>query len=224
MIRLCRLVCQPSLKSVLPPLPADEIVLAGEWAVDEEKSADWGYLRRCITQAQSQVLLLIGNPVNAGMIAALKSAEGIPPILLVTDFSQEERLSEALRLGVSGFWPIGEPMADLLPAIRQLANGECALHPTLSTRLIRMVQRLTGSPESAERLTPRETDILCHVARGDTNRQIAERLVVSERTVRTHMTNILAKLGLTNRTQAAMYALRTGIADLDPSAPLRTMP
>jgi NarL family two-component system response regulator LiaR len=89
------------------------------------------------------------------------------------------------------------------------------MHPTIAHKLMRELQRASSLPPTEEPLTEREMEVLKLVAQGHSNQEIAEKLVLSERTVRTHVSNILSKLHLANRTQAALYALREGLADLE---------
>ena len=89
------------------------------------------------------------------------------------------------------------------------------MHPTVARKLIREIQRPPDLPPVDEPLTEREAEVLGLVARGLSNQEIADKLFLSERTVRSHVSNILAKLHLANRTQAALYALREGLAELD---------
>jgi NarL family two-component system response regulator LiaR len=103
----------------------------------------------------------------------------------------------------------------LLKAIRDVARGEASLHPAIARRVIKELHRPQESAPTVEPLTDRETQVLSLVAQGLSNQDIATRLVISERTVRTHVSNILGKLHLANRTQAARYALREGLARLD---------
>jgi NarL family two-component system response regulator LiaR len=105
----------------------------------------------------------------------------------------------------------------LLQAIRDTHQGEVSLHPTIARKLIREINRPTGLPPAEETLTEREVEVLKLVAQGLSNQSIAEKLVISERTVRTHVGHILNKLHLANRTQAALYALREGFTDPDSS-------
>jgi two-component system, NarL family, response regulator LiaR len=94
-----------------------------------------------------------------------------------------------------------------------VARGEASLHPSVAREVMRELRE--PPPQADEQLTERETEVLRLVAQGLANQEIAERLVVSERTVRTHVSHILRKLRLTNRTQAALYALRTGLGAAD---------
>ena len=104
---------------------------------------------------------------------------------------------------------------ELLTAIRDVARGQSSLHPAVARRLVQQFARPpTPAPVPADALTDREGEILTLVAHGLSNKQIATQLVLSERTVRSHVSTILAKLRLSSRTQAALYALRTGLTDL----------
>jgi NarL family two-component system response regulator LiaR len=94
-------------------------------------------------------------------------------------------------------------------------QGEMSMHPSTANKLMRELQRSSNLSPTEEPLTEREVEILKLIAQGLPNQEIAEKLVISERTVRTHVTNILSKLHLANRTQAALYALREGLADLE---------
>lgn len=135
-------------------------------------------------------------------------------IIVLTSFSDDEKVFSAIRSGALGYLLKDSSPQDLLHAIHTVANGEGFLSPTIASKVIREINQPPKLPPSRDPLTAREMEILKHVAQGLTNDEIAERLVVSERTVRTHVSNILAKLQLANRTQAALYALKEGIASL----------
>ena len=124
----------------------------------------------------------------------------------------------AIKSGALGYLLKDSSPQELLRAIRDVYRGEPSMHPTIAQKLMRELQRSArapGLPPTEEPLTQRELEVLSLVARGLSNQEIADRLIVSERTVRTHVSNILDKLHLANRTQAALYALREGLADLD---------
>jgi DNA-binding NarL/FixJ family response regulator len=138
-----------------------------------------------------------------------------PRVLMLTTFDLDEYVYEAMRAGASGFVLKNVPPAKLVDAVRTVAEGDALLSPTITRRMIeRFVQRPlpTRSPELAE-LTERETDVLRLIARGLSNAEIAERLFLSEATVKSHVNRILSKLGLRDRTQAAVRAYETGLVE-----------
>lgn len=136
-------------------------------------------------------------------------------IIVLTSFSDDEKVFAAIRNGALGYLLKDSTPQDLLHAIHTVANGDGFLSPSIASKVMREINQPPKLPPTKDPLTEREGEILQWVAQGLTNDEIAEKLVVSERTVRTHVSNILAKLQLANRTQAALYALREGIAKLD---------
>ena len=120
-----------------------------------------------------------------------------------------------LKAGAHGYLLKDTSPHQLLHAIRDVYRGEPSMHPTIARKLMLELQRSSELPPTEEPLTEREAEVLSLVAQGLTNQEIADLLFVSERTVRTHVSNILGKLHLANRTQAALYALRKGWASLD---------
>ena len=150
-----------------------------------------------------------------GAITEIKKDCPDAKILVLTSFVEDEKVFTAIKSGALGYLLKDSSPQDLLNAIRSTARGEVALHPTIASKLIReLKQPANDKPKTESPLTEREVEILQFVAQGLTNDEIAEKLVVSERTVRTHVSNILAKLELANRTQAALYALKEGLASL----------
>jgi NarL family two-component system response regulator LiaR len=130
-------------------------------------------------------------------------------------FSDDDKVFAAIKAGALGYLLKETSTQDLLQAIRDVYHGESSLHPAIARKLIRELNRPTTLPPSDEPLTDREAEVLILVARGLSNQDIADKLVISERTVRTHVSNILSKLQLANRTQAALYALKEGLTSLD---------
>lgn len=135
-------------------------------------------------------------------------------ILIITSFVEDEKVIAAIRAGASGYLIKDSTPEELYTAIRDIYEGVTVLAPRLASVLVREVNRQQNAPQNPL-LTDREIDILKWVGRGLPNQEIAEKVVLSVWTVRTHITNILAKLGLENRTQLALYALREGLVDLE---------
>jgi len=151
-------------------------------------------------------------------IAAIKQADAEARILVLSNFSDEPRVLAALRAGAQGYLLKDAILTDVLTAIREVFAGKLTLHPSINHILMRAMQQ-APEPEGKSAVTPtltnREQDVLQLVAKGLTNQTIADQLQIDERTVRIHVSHILQKLGLENRTQAALYALRHGFASLD---------
>jgi DNA-binding NarL/FixJ family response regulator len=139
---------------------------------------------------------------------------GAPKVVILTTFDLDDYVYEALRSGASGFLLKDAPRADLIAAVRVAAAGDALLAPSVTRRLIEAFAMRPASaspaPSALASLTPREQDILLLLARGQSNTEIARGLVVSEATVKTHVTHLLAKLGLRDRVQAVILAYETG--------------
>jgi NarL family two-component system response regulator LiaR len=157
-------------------------------------------------------------PVMSGIeaIEAIKAEKPEARILVLTSFAEDEKVFAAVKAGASGNLLKDATPDEILTAVRNVNRGEPAMNPTIANKLMRELRRESDLPPTKEPLTERELDILKLVAQGLSNQDIAENLVISERTVRTHVSNILSKLHLANRTQATLYALQEGLADLDP--------
>ena len=138
-----------------------------------------------------------------------------PKVVMLTTFDLDDYVYEALRAGASGFLLKDSPRHDLIAAVRAAAAGDALLAPSVTRRLIEAFARrppeTSPSPSQLASLTARERDVLLLLARGRSNAEIAEVLFVSEATVKTHVGNLLAKLGLRDRVQAVILAYETGI-------------
>jgi DNA-binding NarL/FixJ family response regulator len=136
-------------------------------------------------------------------------------ILILTTFDLDEYVYDALQAGASGFLLKDVPAETLFEAVRVIAAGEALLAPAITRRLIAEFARLRPRqqirPEELDALTPRETEILGLVAEGLSNREIAARLVLSDETVKTHVSHVLSKLGLRDRAQAVVAAYESGL-------------
>jgi DNA-binding NarL/FixJ family response regulator len=168
------------------------------------------------------VLMDIRMPVMDGLAATRQltapgpdgRAEPGPKVVILTTFDLDDYVYEALRCGASGFLLKDAPRADLIAAVRVAAAGDALLAPSVTRRLIEAFAMrpvsVSPAPSALASLTPRERDILLLVARGQSNTEIAGALFVSEATVKTHVTHLLAKLALRDRVQAVILAYETG--------------
>jgi two-component system, NarL family, response regulator LiaR len=138
-------------------------------------------------------------------------------ILVLTSFAADEKVFPAIKAGALGYLLKDSGPEELVQAIHQVYLGQSSLHPTIARKLLQEISHSSGRPTIPDPLTDREIEVLKLVAKGESNRQIADNMVISEATVRTHVSNILGKLHLASRTEAALYALREGIASLEDS-------
>jgi DNA-binding NarL/FixJ family response regulator len=172
----------------------------------------------CRAERPDVVLMDVRMPSLDGIEATrLLAADGDkrPRILMLTTFDLDEYVYDALSAGASGFLLKDVAAETLFDAVRVIAAGEALLDPAVTRRLIgefaRLRPRLPARPELLEELTPRETEVLRLVAEGLSNDEIAERLVVSKETVKTHVSRVLGKLRLRDRSQAVIVAYESGI-------------
>jgi len=138
-------------------------------------------------------------------------------ILVLTGFATDDKVFPAIKAGALGYLLKDSSPEELVQAIQHVYRGEPSLHPTIARRVLQELSQPAEpeKPPTSEPLTERELEVLRLVARGLSNQQIANQLLISEATVRTHVSNILSKLHLASRIQAALYALDKGLASLD---------
>jgi NarL family two-component system response regulator LiaR len=141
-------------------------------------------------------------------------------ILVLTSFAGDDKIFPAIKAGALGYLLKDSGPEDLVHAIQQVHRGESSLHPTVARRLLRELSSPSEQGPESDCLTQREVEVLQLVAQGQSNRQVADLLTISEATVRTHVSNILSKLNLCSRTQAALYALREGLVSLNDCNPV----
>ena len=163
------------------------------------------------------VLMDLLMPEMGGIEAIQAIKERYPQvrILVLTTFAGEDQVFPAIQAGALGYQLKDSEPEELVRAVRQVYAGESALHPVIARKVLQELTRPPEKPLTQDPLTPREVEVLGLVAQGLENPEIAHKLVISEATVRTHVSNILGKLHLASRTQAALYALREGLASLD---------
>lgn len=163
------------------------------------------------------ILMDLVMPELSGIEATRQITERLPAvrILILTSFGTDDKVFPAIKAGALGYLLKDSEPEELVQAIRQVYHGESSLHPTIARRVLRELAHPAERIPAVEPLTEREVEVLRQVAQGLSNRDIAEQLVINEATVRTHVSNILSKLHLASRTQAALYALREGLASLE---------
>jgi NarL family two-component system response regulator LiaR len=155
------------------------------------------------------VLLDLVMPRVDGLDALKRLRDGRARVLVLTSFGDDDMLFAALRGGAAGYLLKDVQPTELVRAIRSAHAGESPLSPAIATRVVEEVAQ--GAVSAHDDLTPRELDVLALIARGRSNKVIARELGVAEKTVKTHVSHILAKLGVSDRTQAALYAVKQGL-------------
>jgi two-component system, NarL family, response regulator LiaR len=184
-----------------------ELEVVGEAANGEEA------LRMARELEPDVVLMDLLMPVMDGIAATGKIRAELPEVevIALTSVLEDASVSGAVRAGAIGYLLKNTEAEDLGRAIKAAADGQVQLAPEAAVRLMREVR----APESPEALTQRETEVLKLLARGKANKQISYTLSIGEKTVKAHVSSILAKLGVQSRTQAALYSLRIGLVSMD---------
>ncbi len=191
---------------------------------DIEVVGEAGDGREAIAQADSLdpdvILMDLVMPGMDGIEATrqITAGDAGPRILVLTSFASDDKVFPAIKAGALGYLLKDSEPADLVLAIQQVHRGEPSLQPSIAHKVLQELQRPSRHPPTPDPLTDREMEVLRLVAKGLSNPEVAERLTVTEATVRTHVSNILSKLHLANRVQATLYALQEGIASLEDSA------
>ena len=207
-------IIRKEVRAMLEIVP--DIELAGEAANGREAVAKAAEL------CPDVILMDLVMPEVGGVeaIERIKAQQPDACILVLTTFAGEESIFPAIKAGALGYHLKDSGAEELMKAIRQVYAGEASLHPVIARKVLReLAAPASAKPLTPDPLTPRELEVLRLVAQGLENDSIAAQLVISEATVRTHVSNILSKLHLSSRTQAALYALREGLASLDDVAP-----
>ena len=170
-------------------------------------------LRLAHEQKPDVVLMDLLMPVMDGIAATAAIRRELPDVevIALTSVLEDSAVYGAMRAGAIGYLLKDTEADELSRAIKAAAAGQVQLSPSVAARLLREVP----APPLPEPLTERETEVLRELASGKSNKEIAAALVIAEKTVRTHVSNILAKLGVASRTQAALHAVRSGLVSLD---------
>jgi len=180
-----------------------ELEVVGEAANGEEGTEQVRKLKPDV------VLMDLLMPVMDGITAIQHIRKDFPDteVIALTSVLEDEKVIGAIKAGAIGYLLKDTQADELCRAIKAAANGQVQLSPQAAARLVREIK----SPDSPEKLTERETDVLRLLALGRSNKEIANELVIGEKTVKTHVSNILMKLRLASRTQAALHAVRIGL-------------
>jgi NarL family two-component system response regulator LiaR len=202
-------IIRKGMKAVLDLVPDIQIVGEAENGLDAVKLAE---------ELHPDVILMdLVMPEMDGIeaIRQIKTLHLEARILVLTTFTGEELIFPAIKAGALGYQLKDSSPEDLIEAIRQVCRGEPSLHPIIARKVLQELLTPSEKPPTSDPLTQREVEVLRLIAQGYENKEIAEKLFISEATTRTHVSNILSKLHLASRTQAALYALREGLASLD---------
>jgi DNA-binding NarL/FixJ family response regulator len=195
------------------------LLLSGEPDIDVVAEAGNGLeaVEKAARFQPSVVLMDIRMPDLDGLEATRRilAADPAARVLILTTFELDEYIYEALSAGASGFVLKDDPPEQLLDAIRTVAGGDALLSPAVTKRVIRQFARVPrpAPPASLSELTAREAEVFRLIAAGLSNAEIGEQLFISDTTVKTHVTQVLRKLGLRDRVQAVVLAYRSGVAD-----------
>jgi two-component system, NarL family, response regulator LiaR len=204
-------VVRKGLKALLDREPGIEV--AGEAENGDEAVRAAGRLRPDV------ILMDLEMPGAGGVEATRQITEQYPgaKVVILTSHAAEEDVFPALKAGAQGYLLKHSAPEDVLRAIHQAQRGETVLHPAIARMVLQELNRPAQPRQQAtpDPLSEREVEVLRLLARGMSNQEIADTLVVGEATVRSHVSSILRKLQLASRTQAALYALREGLASLD---------
>lgn len=164
------------------------------------------------------VIMDLQMPELDGVAAtqAIKERLSETNVIVLTSFMDDDHVLPAIKAGAVGYLLKDASATEIVRAIEEAAQGQAHLHPTVARRLMQQVTAPRPAEESSgPNLSPRELEVLRLIARGMSNKEIAAQLVTGERTIKGHVSSILSKTGLADRTQAALYAVRQGIAPLD---------
>jgi len=202
------LVVRTGIRALLSPEP--DIAVVGEARDGAEAVAE------ALRLEPDVILMDLVMPQMDGIAAIERILSNQPSvrILVLTSFEADDKIFPAIRAGALGYTLKDFGPAELVRAIERVYRGESSLHPAIARKVLQELMQPPKRPPTVEPLTEREVAVLRLIAQGQSNQEIASALGIGEGTVRVHVSNILSKLHLASRTQAALYALREGLASL----------
>jgi len=203
-------IVRKGIRALLTEIAGIEVV--GEAADGQEAVVQASSLRPDV------ILMDLAMPQMDGIEATrqIKTSQPESRILVMTSFATDDKVLPAIKAGALGYLLKESAPEDLVQAIHQIHRGEPSLHPTIARKILQEITDPSDRPPTPDPLTKREAEVLLLVAQGLSNQDIARKLHISDPTVRSHVSNIMSKLHLATRIQAALYALREGLVSLDP--------
>lgn len=202
-------IVRKGIRALLTEIAGIEVV--GEAADGQEAVVQANSLRPDV------ILMDLAMPKMDGIEATrqIKTSQPESRILVMTSFATDDKVLPAIKAGALGYLLKESAPEDLVQAIHQIHRGEPSLHPTIARKVLQEITDPSDRPPTPDPLTKREAEVLLLVAQGLSNQDIARKLHISDPTVRSHVSNIMSKLHLATRIQAALYALREGLVSLD---------
>jgi NarL family two-component system response regulator LiaR len=202
-------IVRKGIRALLTEIAGIEVV--GEAADGQEAVAQANRLHPDV------ILMDLAMPKMDGIEATrqIKSSQPESRILVMTSFATDDKVFPAIKAGALGYLLKESAPEDLVEAIHQIHRGESSLHPIIARKVLEEITHPSGGPPTPDPLTKREAEVLLLVAQGLSNQEIARKLYITDATVRSHVSNIMSKLHLASRIQAALYALREGLVSLD---------
>jgi len=206
-------ILRKGIRALLGTEPDIEVV--GETSDGLETVAQAEALRPDVILMDLVMPRMDGIEATRQITAGHPGVPGTPRVLVLTSFAADDKVFPAIKAGALGYILKDSGPAELVQAIHQVHQGQPSLEPSIALKMLQELSQPSQRPPTPEPLSEREMDVLRLLAQGKSNREIADQLVITELTVRTHVSNILGKLHLASRTQAALYALKEGLASLD---------